>query len=126
MADSPSTMKLFDRLRWLPTDSPTPGTAEVSAKSCVLLMLGGATPGASSAMSRKLRPFSGSCSTSAAVTVAAIWLRADSSTGASACTVTLVATPSTASTNGISNAAPTDSAIRRCASLNPASCTISS
>ena len=126
MADSPSTMKLFDRLRWLPTDRPTPGTAEVSAKSCVLLMLGGATLGASSATSRKLRPLSGRLSTSATATVVAIWLRADSSSGASPWTVTLASMPSTVRTNGISNADPTDSAIRRCASVNPAICTISS
>ena len=36
LADSPSTMKLFERLRWLPTDRLTPGTADVSGNSCVL------------------------------------------------------------------------------------------
>ena len=31
-ADSPSTMKLFDRFRWLAMEMPWPGTADVSAK----------------------------------------------------------------------------------------------
>ena len=52
-------MKLLEKLRWLPTESPAPGTADVSANSCVLPMLVGDTPGTSSARSRKLRPFSG-------------------------------------------------------------------
>ena len=38
-------MKLFERLRWLAIERPCPGTAEVSAKSCVLLVLVGETPG---------------------------------------------------------------------------------
>lgn len=59
LAESPSTTTLLEKLRWLPTDKPTPGTADVSANSCVLLMLGGATDGASSATSRRLRPLSG-------------------------------------------------------------------
>ena len=41
------------------TESLTPGTADVSANSCVLPTLVGDTPGTSSARSRKLRPFSG-------------------------------------------------------------------
>ena len=41
LADSPSTTKLFERLRWLPTESVMPGTAEVSGNSCVLAMLVG-------------------------------------------------------------------------------------
>ena len=82
-------MKLLERLRWLPTDRPPPGTAEVSAKSCVLATLVGDTPGTSSARSRKLRPFIGRFRTSACDTVPAIWLRAASSTVASALTVTL-------------------------------------
>ena len=47
MADTPSTMKLLEKLRWLPTEMPLPGTAEVSAKSCVLATLVGETPGTS-------------------------------------------------------------------------------
>ena len=58
-------MKLFERLRWLPTDRLTPGTADVSGKSCVLATLVGDTPGTSSASSRKLRPLSGRLWTSA-------------------------------------------------------------
>ena len=52
-------MKLLEKLRWLPTERLTPGTADVSGKSCVLATLVGETPGTSSARSRKLRPFSG-------------------------------------------------------------------
>ena len=55
------------------------GHAEVSANSCVLLVLVGETPGTSSARSRKLRPFIGRFCTSACGTVPAIWLRAVSS-----------------------------------------------
>ena len=80
LADTPSTMKLFEKLRWLPTEIPLPGTAEVSAKSCVLAMLVGDTPGTSRPRSRKLRPFMGSALASTADTVPAIWLRAVSRT----------------------------------------------
>ena len=52
-------MKLLEKLRWLPTEMPWPGTAEVSAKSWLLPVLVGETPGISSARSRKLRPLSG-------------------------------------------------------------------
>src|SRR5262245_66470895 len=72
-------MKLLDRLRWLAIESPCPGTADVSAKSCVLLVFVGDTPGTSSARSRKLRPFIGRVCTSVRGTVPAIWLRAVSS-----------------------------------------------
>ena len=66
-------MKLFERLRWLPTEMPTPGTAEVSAKSCVPPpTLASDTPGASSARSSTFRPFSGRFLTSASVIVALI------------------------------------------------------
>jgi hypothetical protein len=57
-------MKLFERLRWLATEIPWPGTADVSGNSWVLPMFVGDTPGTSSARSRKLRPFIGSRSTS--------------------------------------------------------------
>ena len=86
-AETPSTMKLLEKLRWLATDRPLPGTAEVSAKSWVLAMLVGETPGTSSARSRKLRPFMGSALASVAETVPAIWLRAVSSAGAASVTV---------------------------------------
>ena len=97
-------MKLFERFRWLATDSVTPGTADVSGKSCVLATLVGDTPGTSSASSRKFRPFIGRLRTSASETVAAIWLRAASSTVASAVTVTFVAIPLTLRVTGSSNA----------------------
>ncbi len=119
-------MKLFERLRWLPTDRPTPCTADVSAKSWVLLMLGGATAGASTAMSRKLRPLSGRLLTSCRGTVVATWLRADSRIGASALTVTEVDTPSTEMTIGMSKAEPSVSARRRVAGAKPAWATESS
>ena len=86
-------MKLFERLRWLATERPLPGTAEVSAKSCVLGMLVGETPGTSRARSRKLRPFRGSAFASAEDTVPAIWLRAVSRAGASSVTVTVSSPP---------------------------------
>ena len=86
-------MKLFEKLRWLPTERPPPGTAEVSAKSCVLATLVGDTPGASSARSRKLRPLSGVVRTSGIDTVAAIWLRDVSITVASALTSHCVTRP---------------------------------
>ena len=73
-------MKLLEKLRWLPTEMPWPGTADVSANSCVLPTLVGDTPGTSSARSRKLRPFIGRFLTSACEIVPAIWLRAASST----------------------------------------------
>ena len=97
----------MERLRWLATDSPTPCTADVSAKSWVLLMLGGATAGASTAMSRKLRPFSGRLFTSCPVMVVTTCVRADSSRSrASAATSTLAVTPDTVSDTGRSKAAP--------------------
>ena len=88
LAERPSTMKLLEKLRWLPTEMPWPGTAEVSAKSWLLAVLVGETPGTSSARSRKLRPLSGSVRTSVCETVPAIWVRAVSSSSASAVTVT--------------------------------------
>ena len=112
-------MKLFERFRWLATDSVTPGTADVSGKSCVLATLVGDTPGTSSASSRKFRPFIGRLRTSASETVAAIWLRAASSTVASAVTVTFVAIPLTLRVTGSSNAAPTTTVRLRTASSNP-------
>ena len=117
-------MKLLEKLRWLPTDRPPPGTADVSAKSCVLPTLVGDTPGTSSARSRKLRPFIGRFLTSACETVPAIWLRAASSTVASPVTVTLVSTAPTVSDTGSSNAAPTVSVSVRVASANPACRTV--
>ena len=117
-------MKLLEKLRWLPTDRPPPGTAEVSAKSCVLATLVGDTPGTSSARSRKLRPFIGRLRTSACDTVPAIWLRAASSTVASALTVTLVSSVPTLSAIGSSNAEPTVSVSTRVASANPCSDTL--
>jgi len=57
-------MKLFEKFRWLPTEMPWPGTAEVSANSWLLAVFVGETPGIRSAKSRKLRPFSGRLLTS--------------------------------------------------------------
>ena len=82
-------------------------------------MLVGDTPGTSSASSRKLRPFIGSAATSASATVAAIWLRAVSITGASAVTCTLDSTPASANEIGTSNADPASTVSVRVASLNP-------
>ena len=65
-------MKLWEKLRWLPMEMPTPGTADVSANNCVELMFGGDTPGTRKARSRKLRPFIGRFATSACVMVPAI------------------------------------------------------
>lgn len=59
LSESPSTMKLFEKLRWLPMEMPCPGTAEVSAKSWLAAVLVGETPGITRAASRKLRPFKG-------------------------------------------------------------------
>ena len=118
-ADRPSTTKLFDRFRWLPTERLTPGTAEVSGKSCVLAIFAGATPGTSSATSRKLRPFIGKAATSASETVDAIWLRAASSTVESAVTVTVDAKPPTVRTIGSSYAAPAVSVSWRVTSRKP-------
>ena len=58
-------MKLLEKLRWLPTEMPWPGTADVSAKSWLAAVLVGETPGISRATSRKLRPFRGRLCTSA-------------------------------------------------------------
>ena len=99
-------MKLFEKLRWLPIESPGPGTADVSANSCVLPTLVADTPGMSSARSTKFRPFIGRFLISACVTVPAIWLREVSSTISSPVTVTFVSTPPTASVIGRSNADP--------------------
>ena len=120
LADRPSTMKLFEKFRWLPMEIPCPGTADVSANNCVLPVLVGDTPGTSSARSRKFRPFSGTVCTSACETVPAIWLRAASSTVASAETVTLVSMPATESLTGSSNADPTVTVTLCDASANPA------
>ena len=38
-------MKLLEKFRWLPTEIPWPGTAEVSAKSWLDAVLVGETPG---------------------------------------------------------------------------------
>ena len=77
------TTKLFEKFRWLPMEMPWPGAADVSAKSWVLAVLAGETPGTSSARSRKLRAFRGRSWISLSETVPAISLRAASSTGAS-------------------------------------------
>ena len=114
-------MKLFDRLRWLPTEMPWPGTADVSANSCVLAVFVGDTPGTSRAMSRKLRPFIGSEATSCCGTVPAIWLRAVSMTGTTPVTVTAVSMPARSRVMGSSKAEPTVSVSSRVESLNPAS-----
>ncbi len=111
-------MKLLEKLRWLPTDRPGPGTADVSANSCVLATFVGDTPGTTSAMSRKFRPFNGRFLISACETVPAICVRAVSSTGL-ALTSTLVSMPATASVNGRSNADPTASVTCPVASVNP-------
>ena len=128
LADNPSTMKLLERLRWLETDSVTPGTAEVSGKSCVLATLVGETPGTSSATSRKLRPLSGRFWSSACDTVPAIWLRAPSSRASFARTSTAVCEASrpSSSTTGTSNAAPTVSVSRRVAVPKPGLLTVRS
>ena len=123
-ADSPSTMKLFERLRWLPTEMPCPGTADVSANNCVLAVLVGDTPGTSRARSRKLRPFIGRSCTSTCATVPAIWLRAASSTVVSPVTVTLVSSPATESATGSSNAEPIVTVTFRVASAKPDSRTM--
>ena len=112
-------MKLLERLRWLAIEMPWPGTADVSAKSCVLPMLVGETPGMSSARSRKLRPFIGRLWTSACGTVPAIWLRAASSSVVSPETVTLVSSPASARTTGMSKAAPSEAFSIRVLSANP-------
>jgi hypothetical protein len=83
-------MKLLEKFRWLPTEMPWPGTAEVSAKSWLLAVLVGDTPGTSSARSRRLRPLSGRDLTSVCETVPATWVRAVSSNSVSPLTVTLV------------------------------------
>ena len=118
-ADRPSTTKLLERLRWLLTESPTPGTADVSGNICVAGTLVGETPGTSSAASRKLRPFSGRLRTSCSGMVPAIWLRAASRTVLSAVTVTSASTPPTSSEMGSSKAAPAESVNDCAASRNP-------
>ena len=117
-------MKLLEKFRWLPIDRPFPGTADVSANSCVLAVFVGETPGTSSARSRKFRPFIGRFCTSACDTVPAIWLRAVSSTVASPLTVTSAFTAPTESVNGNSNAEPTVSVSPRVASLKPGRLTL--
>ena len=100
-------MKLLEKLRWLATERPCPGTAEVSAKSCVLAVLVGDTPGTRSARSRKLRPFIGRPTTSAEEIVPAIWLRAVSMAPVSPVTVILSSRPPTSRAIGSWKAAPT-------------------
>ena len=99
-AERPSTTKLLERLRWLLTESPTPGTADVSGNICVAGTLVGETPGTSSAASRKLRPLSGRLRTSSSGMVPAIWLRAASRTVVPAVTATSVFTLPTAERDG--------------------------
>src|SRR5205809_792661 len=117
-------MKLLEKFRWLPTEMPWPGTADVSAKSWLLAVLVGDTPGTSSARSRKLRPLRGSDRTSVCDTVPATWVRAASSTAASPLTVTLVSVDSTLSATGSSKAAPMDSVNDRLTSAKPARWTL--
>ncbi len=122
-AERPSTMKLLDRFRWLLIERPWPGTADVSANSCVLPVLVGDTPGISSARSRKFLPFIGMLSISACGTVPAIWLRAVSSTDASALTVTRVSSVARLRLNGRSNAEPSVRRRWRALSAKPSACT---
>ena len=96
-------------LRWLLTDSPTPGTADVSGNICVAGTLAGDTPGTSRATSRKLRPFRGRLPSSCSGIVPAIWLRAASRTVVSAVTTTPASTPASSSEIGSSKAAPAES-----------------
>ena len=119
-------MKLLERFRWLAIESPCPGTAEVSAKSCVLFVFAGDTPGTSSARSRKLRPFIGRFWTSACGTVPAIWLRAVSSTWLSATTVTVVSMPATSRVIEMSTPEPALKTNVRALSLNPWSSALNS
>jgi len=70
-------------------------------------------------MSRNCRPLRGRALISRSDTVAAIWLRADSSTGASAVTFTDEATSATSRVSGRSKAAPRVRARRRLASAKP-------
>ncbi len=119
LADTPSTMKLFEKLRWLPTEMPLPGTAEVSAKSWVLATLVGDTPGTSNARSRKLRPFRGRPLASVEETVPAIWLRAVSSAGASPETSMFSSIPPTSSAIGNWKAEPTFMVSERVTVLKP-------
>ncbi len=119
-------MKPFERLRWLATEMPWPGTADVSANNCVLLVLVGETPGTSSARSRKFRPFIGRLWTSAWGMVPTIWLRAVSRASVSAATVTDVSRPATSRVMATSNADPALNASVRVESLKPGSCALSS
>src|SRR5215469_6495472 len=100
-------MKLLEKLRWLLTEIPWPGTAEVSAKSCVLAVLVGETPGTSNARSRKLRPSKERFWTSLAEMVCAIWLRFSSSAGDVLVTLTVVSVPATDNVIGKWKSAPT-------------------
>ena len=119
-------MKLLEKLRWLPTEIPWPGTADVSAKSWLLAVLVGDTPGTTRARSRKLRPFSGRFCTSACDTVPAICVRAVSTTAACAPTVTVLCSPATVSSIASSNAEPTVSITGRIAWANPGWLTVTS
>src|SRR5215813_11474702 len=112
-------MKLLEKLRWLPIEIPWPGTADVSGKSWLLAVLVGETPGISSAISRKLRPFDGRLRISLSDTVPAIWLRAASIAPASPVTVTAVSLDAIVSETGSSKAAPAVKVKVRAASANP-------
>ena len=125
LAETPSTTKLLEKLRWLATERPLPGTAEVSAKSWVLAVFVGETPGTRRARSRKLRPFIGSDRVSALETVPASWLRAASRTTASLSTVTLSAR-ATSRVTGTWNAAPAFTVIARAAGRKPGLSIVSS
>jgi len=59
-AETPSIKKELERLRCESTERPWPGTAYVSAKSCVAAVFVAETPGARRARSRKLRETKGS------------------------------------------------------------------
>ena len=119
-------MKLLEKLRWLPIETPWPGTADVSANSWVLAVLVGDTPGTSSARSRNCRPFIGSVWISSCDTVTAIWLRAASTIVASPVTVTSASKFPSVSITEMSNAEPTVSVRVRVGAENPCRCTVTS
>ena len=100
-------MKLFERLRWLPTEMPWPGTADVSANSCVLRGVGRRHAGNEqrqieevAAVHRQTLHFP---LRDRAGDLAARRFQH----GACPVTVTLASTPATASVIGSSNADPT-------------------
>jgi len=99
-------LKLFEKFRWLPTEMPCPGTAEVSGEELIAGRIGGGHSGNEQMRGQEIRPFRGSERTRLAARYPQSGWRAVSRTVVSPVTVTLLSADATVSEIGSSNATP--------------------